>query len=157
MKNDKKHTVRGWPLFVMMALLLTGCGAKEDSMITGVIFDRGHGSAWGNLFYIEVCADEIALARYFPENSQDQEVCQHKPITPEQWSAVCTAVQALDLMEDRPSLWQKLWKSRKLDGGEYRTLTVIWDENTEISYEWPDHQQAKELELLLEQLVVTSQ
>ena len=158
MKGDgKKHTVRVWPLFVMVALLLTGCKAKEDSKITGVVFNRGHGSTWGNQFYIEVCADEIVMARYFPENSQDQEVCEHIPITPEQWNEVCMAVQALDLEEDRPSLWQKLWKSRKLDSGEYRTLTVIWDKKVETAYQWPENQQSKDLETLLEQLVMTSE
>lgn len=155
--NGSKHTVRVWPLFMIAALLLTGCKAKEDSKIIGVIFERGHGSTWGNQFYIEVRADEIVLARYFPENSQDKEVCEHIPITPEQWNAVCMAVQALELKEDRPSLWQKLWKSRKLDGGEYRVLTVIWVEEVEIAYQWPNNQQSKDLETLLEQLVVTSE
>lgn len=141
----------------VMLLGFTGCGTKEAGVMTGLRFDRGHGSVWGNQFYIEVCADEIVLVRYFPENSQDQEVCEHMAITPEQWTKICTAVQALDLKEDRPSLWQKLWESRKLDGGEYRALTVIWDGNVEIAYEWPNNQQATELETLLEQLVETSQ
>lgn len=116
-ENGKKHIVRVWAFFAMTALLLTGCKAKEDGEITGGIFDRGHGSAWGNQFYIEVCADEIVLARYFPENSQDQETCEHILITPKQWSEICVSIQSMDLQEDRIRLWQDLWKSHKLDGG----------------------------------------
>lgn len=129
-------------------------------MITGIRFDRGHGSAWGNQFYIEVCADEIVLARYFPEESQEQEVCEHIPITPEQWNEICLAIQALNLTKDRPSLWQKLWESKKLDGGEYRNLTLVWKTSKgekEINYQWPSDQQANALEELLEQLVAASE
>lgn len=142
-------------LSAVLGLSITGCGQKECEVMTGIRFDRGHGSIWGNQFYIEVQADEIVLARHFPENSQNQKVCEHMPITPEQWNEVCMAVQALVLKEDRPSLWQKLWKSRMLDGGEYRTLTVVWDEEVEIAYQWPNNQQSKDLETLLERLIVT--
>lgn len=141
----------------VLGVAAAGCGQKENEVMTGIRFDRGHGSAWGNQFYIEVCADEIVLARYFPENARDQKVCEHIPITPEQWNEICELVQAMDLKENRVSLWQLLWKNRKLDGGEYRALTVIWDENVEIAYQWPDNQQAKDLEALLEQLAVTSE
>ena len=46
--------------------------------------------------------------------------------------------------------------NRKLDGGEYRTLTVIWDEKAETAYRWPNDQQSKDLETRLEQLIMTS-
>ena len=155
--NRKKYTGWLWPIFVLAALLLTGCKAKGGDTITGVIFDRGHGSMWGNQFYIELVAEEIVLARYFPQNSQEQQVSEHLPITAEQWTDICTAVQALELKEDRPSLLDKLFRRSKLDGGETRTLTLIWDGETKITYQWPNDPRAMELEALLERLVVLSE
>lgn len=145
----------------MMALLLlgallilgiSGCGTKEESVMTGIRFDRGHGSVWGNQFYIEVQEKEIVKTSFFQEGAQDQTVCEHVPITVQQWEEICKAVETLELVEDRPSLIQKVLGNRKLDGGEYRTLTLLYEEE-EIAYKWPADGNAQELEALLEQLV----
>lgn len=140
-------------LSAVLGLTLTGCSPKENEVITTIRFERGNGSTWGDQFYIEVASDEIILARYFPENAQDQETCEHIPITTEQWTEILNAVQALDLKEVRPSLWQRLWKNHKQDGNEFRTLTVIWDKAGEITYQWPNDQKSQDLEALLEQLM----
>lgn len=155
MKKGKYNTAAIWALLLLAFLLLAGCGPREHGEMTGIIFDRGHGSEWGNQFHIEVCAREIVVARYFPNGSADQNTCEHVPITVQQWEAICQAIRSMDLREKRTSWFQKIWASSKQDGGEYRTLTVIWDQDVEIVYQWPESQQAKDLETLLEQLPVT--
>ena len=56
-------------VFALLILLLTGCAAKEEDAVTGIIFERGHGSAWGNQFYIQLEAEQIVSASYIPEAS----------------------------------------------------------------------------------------
>lgn len=135
---------------------MTGCSREEDTSLCGVVFERGHSSAWGDAFYIEVRADRIVLAQYFPQDGQEQVTREQIPISPEQWETICETVLAMDLERDRPSLWQSLWKNRKLDGTQYRKLTLIWDTpggERSVLYRWPQDPRAGDLEALLEQLV----
>lgn len=144
---------------LLLMTMASACSAEQTAVLTGIVFDRGHGSAWGNQFYIEVSADVVNEVRYIPEGAMDQETCTDIPITPQQWEAICEAVQALELQEDRPKLWQKLWESQKLDGGEYRSLTLRWRTEKgvkEIRYLWPEGEKARALEALLEELVRSS-
>ena len=144
---------------LLLAAVLSGCGAKEKKTITGIIFERGHGSAWGNQFYVDLREDEILTASYFPEGEQEQMVCDHIPITPQQWNDIYLTVQKLELQKQRILLLESLRPWQKLDGGEYRKLTLVWATakgEERITYQWPDNQQADTLEKLLEQLVATT-
>lgn len=145
-------------LGVFLMLGITGCDTKEVGVITGIRFERGHGSMWGNQFYIEVRTDEIREARFFPEGGQNQVTREHIPVSAQQWEALCRAVDALELVEYRTSFWQKLFGNKKLDGGEYRTLTLIRQNGAteeETVYRWPSASEALALETLLEQLTAT--
>ena len=132
--------------------LLAGCDAKADDPITGIKFDRGHGSMWGNQFYIEIRQEQIVTANYIPEGTADLVSVQNIPITPEQWEALTALLEQLPLEKARTNLSEK----NKLDGGEYRRLTLIRESRKgekEYTYRWPSGEKANELEALLEQLV----
>ena len=136
--------------------MLAGCRNEDPGVLTGIIFDRGHGSAWGNQFRVELVADEITLLQYIPEGSGDMETKEHLPLEDSQWEEISQAVQALDLQEDRPNLVQKLLKRTMLDGGEYRKLTLQWqqgDKVKKVQYLWPEGAEAERLEKLLVALI----
>lgn len=130
------------------ALLLSGCSAGGGEAVTGIKFERGHGSAWGNQFYIEVNAEEIVIARYIPAGTTELRTVEHLPITETRWQSLCAAVERLPLKKARSLLGE----SHKLDGGEYRNLTLLRD-GKETAYRWPDTPEAQQLEQLLEALV----
>lgn len=142
-----------------MMFMLTSCsGEKGDVSLNRLVFDRGHGSMWGNQFYIEVTETEIVYAAYFPEGASEQTTCQNIPITEETWASIVSAVDTLkpELVKDTPTLWEKLAGSRKQDGGEYRKLTLSWQtsSNTEdVLYKWPASSAATQLETLLQSLL----
>ena len=140
----------------LLVVLLCGCTPKEEGMITGILFERGHGSAWGNQFYIQLCPEEIVVARYFPAGSAQQQNCEHIPITQQQWDELCTALQAMELEKDSVSWWQRLWEGSRMDGTQYRRLIIVWSTargDKEIAYRWPDGPEAENLEKLLESLI----
>lgn len=152
--------MRKWAFCLLLPLLLTGCGAVQEPVpdLTRVVLERGHGSMWGNQFYMDVCAGEILQTRYFPPNAPGTELTEEsgRPITSEQWTEIVSAVDALEptLVRLRETLWQKLFDSKALDGTEFHRLTLYWAEDEGTSYEWPDNEQAAALEALLEQLVL---
>ena len=60
----------------------------------------------------------------------------------------------------RQSWKEKLFGSKKLDGGDYRNLTLLWETEKgteERCYEWPQNEQANMLEALLKQLAEMAQ
>ena len=130
---------------VLALCSLFGCRAK-DAPVTGLIFHRGHGSAWGNQFSIEVNGTEIVTAEYI-ENGELVTVT-HVPISEAQWQAICTLAEQLPLEKARSDVWDKY----KLDGGEFRKLTLVQG-TAETKYRWPDTPEAEQLEQLLEALV----
>lgn len=143
-------------VMLLFAVVLAACGKQEDGMLTGIIFNRGHGSAWGNQLYIELCADEIAMLQYIPEGSMDLETAQHIPVTATQWQDIIAVVQGLPLEKEQPSLRERLFSISKLDGGLYRNLTLQWQTEKgvkQVQYKWPTDPRAQELEALLEALV----
>ena len=148
----KKHSIKGklrvLPLFLMAALLLSGCGAKRNSEITKIIFNRGHGSAWGNQFYIKISPEEIVTARYIPEGSWDLVTVEHLPITDAQWQTVISTVEQLPLEKARTNIWEK----QKLDGSEFRELTLVRGKK-EVTYYWPNTPEAQQLEQFFETLL----
>jgi len=153
-----------WIWCLMLLLALTGCGAaqKELSAPLRVVLDRGHGSMWGNQFYMDVCADGILQTHFFSPDDPGGELMtvSECPITAEQWEQVVSAVKDLEpsLVPVRKNIWKRLFgQEKKLDGGEYHHLTIYWAEDEGIAYEWPANEQAAALETLLEQLVPTDE
>ena len=134
--------------FVFGTLLWSGCHAKENGALTGIRFNRGHGSAWGNQFYIEIQPAEIVEARYIPQGQSELVTVEHIPITDAQWQSVQGLVEQLPLEKARTNIWDK----QKLDGGAFRELTLVHGKQ-EAAYMWPDTPQAEQLEQLLEQLI----
>ena len=138
-------------VFALLILLLTGCAAKEEDAVTGIIFERGHGSAWGNQFYIQLEAEQIVSASYIPEGSSEPVTVTRLPIADTQWQTVIAAAEQLPLEKARAHLWE----NRKLDGGEFRKLTLIRGRK-ETEYRWPDGPEGQQLEQLLEALLKDS-
>lgn len=150
----KKYILAGIAGCVLCCTALLAC-TRDGGVLTGIRFDRGHGSAWGNQFYIEVHPQQIAQLRYIPEESGELTVCENIPITGEQWQQLAEAVGALELKEKRNTWREALFGAARQDGGEYRTLTLLWErksETKEITYQWPRSDQANALEALLEGL-----
>ncbi len=145
-------------LIVMLLFLvsLSACGAKEDPVLIKIVFERGHGSMWGNQFYIEVTADQIQQVQYISKDTMELDNRNNIPITEQQWQALENAILLLELQEDNNTWKDKLFGQSTLDGGEYRRLTLTWkigDKEKEVSYLWPQSQQAAEFESMLVQLV----
>lgn len=151
------------PLFLTLLFLagLAGCGsssafAPSCGSLSGVIFDRSHGSLWGIQFYISLTETEIKEARFFQPGASEQAEISAVPLDGETWEQVEQAVSNL-----LPSLAEKqeknsLFGMKKLDGTEERTLTLTWKtENGKktITYTWPSSEEAAKLEKLLEGLV----
>lgn len=146
--------------FVPLLCSLSACSAgKETSgVLTGVIFERGHGSAWGNQFYIHVSQQEILSLRYVSKATGNMETRTHISITQQQWQQIEAAVQAMELQVEKPSVRGRLLGSSRLDGTEYRKLslvTQVGDEQVETAYQWPQSSQAAALEALFEQFIPT--
>jgi len=138
--------------------MLTACG-QVDTALAGIQFERGHGSAWGNQLYVEIYPQEIAIVRFFPEGAAQQVTREHIPITAEQWQQLRQAVEQLKLQEKRSSWLDKRFGHSKLDGGEYRNLTLVWQTGKKVvrtDYHWPQTAQADILETLLEQLAAST-
>lgn len=138
-----------WLLLFVPILLLQGCGGDPGpENLTGLVFDRGSGSSWGNQLYIALTEDGITTLRYIPEGTTELKILEQLPITQEQWQALTQQLAQLTLTREKPSFLGKLFQ--KQDGGDYRRLTLIYSEK-EVSYRWPA--EGDRLESLLEQLV----
>ena len=138
-------------VFAFGALLLSGCSAKRNQELTTISFNRGHDSMWGNQFYIEISPEEIVIARYIPEGSWDLVTVEHLPITDAQWQMIKSTVEQLPLEKARTNIWEK----QKLDGSEFRELTLAWGKK-EITYYWPNKPEAQQLEKFFETLLAES-
>lgn len=138
-----------WLFLFLPVLLLPGCGqAPAGQDLTGLTFQRGNGSAWGDQLYISMTREQIQVLRYIPAGTAEPVTLEQLPVTQEQWQAITQALAQLPLEAERTSLLAKLFPKR--DGGDYRRLTLICGEKA-VAYRWPA--QGAQLEQLLEQLV----
>ena len=137
-------------VFAFGAILFSGCKAKDES-VTKIIFNRGHGSMWGNQFYMELQATEIVRAQYIPEGRSELVTLEHIPITDAQWQTAKSTVEKLPLEKARTNIWEK----QKLDGGEFRELTLVRGKK-EVTYYWPNTPEAQQLEQFFEILLAES-
>lgn len=135
---------------VMMALafglfLLSGCAKAQSGNITGIRFERGHGSAWGNQFDIEISSAEIVIAHYIESETMELVAVEHLPVSYTQWDMFKSMVGELELKKARSTAFDR----NKLDGGAFRKLTLCYGEK-EILYQWPDSAESARLEEKLE-------
>lgn len=140
---------------LMLLTGLSGCHAKKDYALTGIIFDRGHGSVWGNQLYMEVHSTQIVKLRYISKDTGQLETLEQIPIRLEQWEALKAAVLNLELQEQTASWKERLFGHSKLDGGEYRNLSLIYSgggKEVATKYQWHGSAEAQELEDMLELL-----
>lgn len=114
--------------------------------MTRFVFDRGHGSAWGNQLYIEICPGEITVVRHVGEDGALQ-TKEHLPISAEEWQQLERLLE--DVTLEKSPAWKRLFAGNVKDGGLYRQLTITYD-SKQISYRWPENGDA--LESFLEQL-----
>lgn len=154
-------------LLIPMLISLGGCAEKDitDATPVRVIFNRTHGSVWGDQFYMDICPEEITSTCFFSKInfSNEQVVQENVSITAEQWSAVEAAVTDLrPLLEEvkKPSLLKRIISSRHptVDGHLTRRLTLVFetdDEPLSIEYNCPHSDQTTELEHLLEELAAS--
>ena len=138
-----------WKLLATVLALfsLWGCGTKETA-VTELHFNRGHGSAWGNQFRIEVNAREVVFAEYVSSETGELVTVSHIPVSDAQWQALLSLLEQLPLEKARSDAWE----FNKLDGGEFRELTLLRG-GKKTEYAWPNVPQAQELEQFLENLI----
>lgn len=138
-----------WLIALLPALMLSGCSLKPElKNLTGLTFERGSGSSWGDQLCISLTQSQILTLRYFPAGTGQLVTLEQIPITQDQWQAIVRVLEQLPLKEKRTSLLGGLFP--KQDGSDYRKLSLTYGEKT-ISYEWPED--GEKLERLLEQLV----
>ena len=106
---------------------------------------------WGNQFYIAIQSTQIIQANYIPAGTSEMVTVEHLPITDAQWQRIKSTVEQLPLEKARTDIWEK----QKLDGGEFRELTLVRGKK-EVTYYWPDTPEAQQLEQFLEALLVDS-
>lgn len=134
-----------WLILLTPVLLFPGCSqSRTSAAVTGLTFDRGCGSTWGNQLYISLTQTRITTLRYIPEGSSELQILEDLPITPRQWQSITQALEQLTLKKEKTTL------SGKQDGGDYRCLTLTYGKKS-VTYRWPDN--GAILETLLEQLV----
>lgn len=138
-----------WLFLLLPALMLPGCNSKPGlNDLTGLTFERGSGSSWGDQLYISLAQSHILTLRYIPAGIGQLVTLEQIPITPSQWQAIVQMLEQLPLKEKRTSLLGDLFQ--KQDGSDYRRLTLTYGERT-TTYQWPADGEL--LERLLEQLV----
>ena len=152
------------PLLLLPVLLMAGCSktpqVPEGAVLTQVIYDRGHGSQWGNQFHMNIKQDEICLASWLTPEYEALEA-EHVPLPEETWQEIETMVlELLPEMEPvkEPGFWGRLFERvmpQALDGGEFHTLHLMWETEEEIltiEYHWTGSAGELELERFLEDL-----
>ena len=148
----RKNWIAGG-LSLLLLLGMCGCGRKTTSaQLTGMILERGHGSMWGNQFYIDVCPTQINQIRFFSPDDPGGELLlrENIPISPEDWEEIVAAVNTLtpNLQKEK----RQKESSLMLDGGAFYKLTLMWDGEA-TTYRWPEDEAATKLERILENFI----
>ncbi|MBR5519116.1 MAG: hypothetical protein IKU55_00205 [Clostridia bacterium] len=136
----------------------------DSAALQRVIFDRGHGSAWGNQFSTELTPSEIVITRFFCPSDPSRTLVTrvNLAIASEEWQQIAVAATAV-LPQISPEkhglqLFPFSRRLQKLDGSAYRKLTLFFLRRRKlrsISAELPDSPEARTLEHLLERLTLT--
>ena len=138
----------------LAAGLLAGCGKEElsEENLSGITYNRSHGSMWGVQFYIDITEDEISYTHFFLPEEYEMIEGEAEEITKEEWEKIKNSV-----MEFLPDLEEKksggFLEGMVLDGGEEKSLTLTWETEKgekEIEYIWPGGEAFDEFEKFLE-------
>lgn len=140
---------KGILLLLLLLFSLSGCGADvTDETLSGITYEYGNGSTWGDGFFITITEQEIVTLRCFMDG--EEIMASNIPIPPEAWEMIAHTVIDLAPEKDRSLPWEP---PGKLDGGDYRILTLTLETKSGMKdtvCKWPAdgdllEQQLKEL------------
>ena len=139
--------------------------AESDiAALERVIFDRGHGSVWGNQFFTELTAAELVITRFFDPADPTRTLLTrtNQALAPEEWPQLTAAIAALlphlPTAKHRFRLFARKPFPAAADGTAYRKLTLFFRSGRKlrtISASMPDCPEANAFEQLLEHLVLS--
>ena len=151
-----KKTIVWFGIFCLISLLCACGQTVQTDTLQSLTFERGHGSMWGNQFYVDICPTQITCARYFPQNSSELTEVQALPIDEKDWQQIETILQAMPLEEEKTTLRDILWERHRLDGGAFYELTLTLESargEKKVIIHWSDDPSSQQLESFLEDLV----
>lgn len=148
-------------LATVMALTgLTGCRKNEPQPVipdtpeqpgtlVGVNYATGSGMMAHSEFLIRLNRQEIEHTEFWPEAeyANDITVCDHIPITKQQWADVEAVVLgmyqdgALEAYQPAAAPENDFMDAFVLDGGDYTVFSLVWQTESgteEIGYYWPN-------------------
>ena len=158
---------------VMALTGLTGCRKNEPQpmipetpvqpgTLVGVNYATGGGMMAGSEFLIRLNRQEIERAEFWPEEyAEDMTVCEHVPITEQQWADVETLVLgmyqdgAIEAYQPAAVPENDFLDAFILDGGDYTTFSLVWQTESgteEIGCYWPSDRRVVTLMDLLQEL-----
>ena len=129
-----------------------------------VIFDRGHGSAWGNQFFSELTAEELVVTRFFDPADPTRTLLTrtNQALAPEEWPQLTAAIAALfphlPPAKHRFRLFARKNFPAASDGAAYRRLTLFFHRGRKLrrfDTALPACPESAALEQMLEQMSLT--
>lgn len=139
--------------------------AESDiAALERVIFDRGHGSVWGNQFFTELTAAELVITRFFDPSDPTRTLLTrtNQALAPEEWPQLTAAIVALlphlPTAKHRFRLFARKPFPAAADGTAYCKLTLFFRSGRKLrttSVPMPDCPEANAFEQLLEHLVLS--
>lgn len=162
-------------LATVMALMgLTGCKKNEPQPVipetpeqpgtlVGVNYSTGSGMMAHSEFLIRLNQQEIEYTEFWPEAeyANDITVCDHIPITKQQWADVEAVVLGmyqdgvLEAYQPAAAPENDFMDAFVLDGGDYTVFSLVWQTESgteEIGYYWPNDRRVITLMDLLREL-----
>ena len=124
-------------------------------MLYSVIFDRGHGSALDDQFYIELRKGVIARHSYLDRTVGRIMTYEDMPVSDGAWENVMDALSRLELKKKPRRILKKLFSRPVVDGPRYWILYLVTQNGKrtkKTAYLWQHREEYRELELLLEQI-----
>ncbi len=137
---------------------------SDIAALERVIFDRGHGSAWGCQFYAELTPAEFVITRFFDPSDATRSLLTRTnlALAPEEWQQLTAAIAALlphlPTAKHRFRLFARKPFPAAADGTAYCKLTLFFRSGRKLrttSVPMPDCPEANAFEQLLEHLVLS--
>lgn len=132
-----------------------------NSKLCGLIFERGHGSMWGNQFYISIYGNEIIRGVYFPadrsgELATVEGICLTEDAVAQIYEAAENLIPFTKKAPRKKPWFLRFSRVTVLDGGEFKKLTVIQTvsgKEKRKEYVITPCQEAEKFEALLESAI----
>ncbi|MBE6953992.1 MAG: hypothetical protein E7452_10630 [Ruminococcaceae bacterium] len=137
---------------------------SDIAALERVIFDRGHGSAWGNQFFTELTAKELVVTRFFDPADPTRTLLTrtNQVLAPEEWPQLTAAIATLLPHLSRNKRFLRLFVRKNFpaasDGTAYRRLTIFFHRGRKLhrfDAALPACPESATLEQLLEQMSLT--